>query len=576
MENTYRLIDGFREQSRDTIERHLDRLADNYAVYSEHLKSKSPYLQNNDIYVYVHKACIVVACTDNADGRDELADEQCMNGEAPLYVTEDSHRVSPVWQLGETIRLMKIKMREAHIDTFAVLGVLLSGSNFVNADDMRMKWEDQDILVFDNLKNLKEWRIGVNADADLPYGPDIMTAIESLVERPAPDTHEAPDDTEADEILQRMIDNFINYLNGDEAKSDEDSGSNNDDNDADSVDDDNDADDDDDVDDVDNTYSYNEDDVSESPDSGLGSDFTEPSPGDPQNNFKAKVTILKPLPNPRAELEKLVGCQDIKNRIDELLALNRYNAMVRAAFPGAKTHEVSLHSIFLGRPGTGKTTVCKIFGSLLHEAGALSKGHVVVANRSTFVGARWGDEETNVRQALELAKGGVLMIDEAYLLVSKHEQDPGRLVIQLLMEVLADEKQRDIAVVLCGYKEPMMRLLETNQGLESRFPNRFEFNDFTVDELIEITNRRLNEFQYSFTEPAWHKFKDVLESAYKERDPQSWGNARFVANQLERIYIQHALRCVNEAPADSSQLLQLTPDDIKPIDVPRPRPHIGF
>ncbi len=563
MENTYRLFDGFQKQSRYTIERHLDRLADNYAVYSEHLTGISPFLQNNDIYVYVHNACIVVVCKDNDDAVDELADEQCFNGEAPLYFNKDSHRISPVWQLSESIRLMKIKLREANINTFAILGVLLSGSNFINADDMQMKWEEQDIMVFDNLKGLKKWRIGVNTDADLTYGTDFMAAIESIVTRPATNAMEEPDDTETDDLLQEMIDNFISDLNDDEAKSDKDLGSKSEDVDDDDIG----------ADDLDDDK---EDTGSESPDSGFGSYFTEPSLADSQNNFKAKVTILKPLPNPRAELEKLVGCQDIKNRIDELLALNRYNAMVRAAFPGAKTHEVSLHSIFLGRPGTGKTTVCKIFGSLLHEAGALSKGHVVVANRSTFVGARWGDEETNVRHALELAKGGVLMIDEAYLLVSKHEQDPGRLVIQLLMEVLADEKQRDIAVVLCGYKEPMMRLLETNQGLESRFPNRFEFNDFTIDELIEITTRRLNEFQYSFTEPAWHKFKGVLESAYKERDPQSWGNARFVANQLERIYIQHALRCVNEAPADSNQLLLLTPADIRPIEVPRPRPRIGF
>ena len=294
------------------------------------------------------------------------------------------------------------------------------------------------------------------------------------------------------------------------------------------------------------------------------------------NNLSIKVEILRPIPNPREELEKLVGCQSIKTRLDELLAMTRYNKMLRETFPTTKVHEISLHSIFFGRPGTGKTTVCKIFGSLLHEAGALSKGHVVVANRSTFIGTLWGDEERSVNQIIEIAQGGVLMIDEAYLLNSKNDHDPGKLVVQLLMEVLADEKQRDIAVVLCGYKEPMTRLLDTNPGLHSRFPNRFEFNDFTVDELVEISLRRIDEYKYHFTRQALQKYRNVLTEAYRVRDPQSWGNARFVANQLERIYIQHAHRCTKERHISGKRLLTLTPSDIVPIDVPRPKPHLGF
>ncbi len=211
-------------------------------------------------------------------------------------------------------------------------------------------------------------------------------------------------------------------------------------------------------------------------------------------NISVKVEILRPIANPREELNKLVGCSDIKRRMDELVALTSYNKMMHELFPNGKQHEVSLHSVFLGRPGTGKTTVCKIFGSLLRQAGALSKGHVVVCDRGTFIGTLWGDEERSMKQVLEMAKGGVLMIDEAYLLNGKHDNDPGKLVIQLMMNILADETQRDIAIVLCGYKEPMMKLLDTNPGLQSRFPNKFEFTDFTVDELLEITRRRIKDY----------------------------------------------------------------------------------
>ena len=294
------------------------------------------------------------------------------------------------------------------------------------------------------------------------------------------------------------------------------------------------------------------------------------------NNISVKVEILRPIPNPREELDKLVGCADIKRRMDELVALTRYNKMMRELFPNGKQHEVSLHSVFLGRPGTGKTTVCKIFGSLLRQAGALSKGHVVVCDRGTFIGTLWGDEERSMRQVLEMAKGGVLMVDEAYLLNGKHENDPGKLVIQLLMNVLADETQRDIAVVLCGYKEPMMKLLDTNPGLLSRIPNKFEFTDFTVDELLEITKRRIKDYDYRFTAPAWEKYSRMLAQAYQVRNPETWGNARFVANQLERIYIQHASRCVRQQPNDKSELLLLTPEDIVPIEIPRQKTKIGF
>lgn len=121
---------------------------------------------------------------------------------------------------------------------------------------------------------------------------------------------------------------------------------------------------------------------------------------DQNQNISVKVEILRPIPNPREELDKLVGCADIKRRMDELVALTRYNRMMREFFPNGKRHEVSLHSVFLGRPGTGKTTVCKIFGSLLRQAGALSKGHVVVCDRSTFIGTLWGDEERSMKQVL--------------------------------------------------------------------------------------------------------------------------------------------------------------------------------
>ena len=297
---------------------------------------------------------------------------------------------------------------------------------------------------------------------------------------------------------------------------------------------------------------------------------------DQNENAKVNVEILRLNQEPQLALLNLVGCDEIKRRMDELLSLGIYNNLMRKHFPDSKQHDISLHSIFYGRPGTGKTTVCKIYGALLHQAGVLSSGHVVVCDRGTFIGPLWGDEERALQKVLEIAKGGVLMIDEAYLLGGKSDRDPGRLVIQLLMNILADENQRDLAVVLCGYKEPMKQLLAVNPGLDSRFPNKFEFPDFSVEDLLRITLRRIDEYNYEFTDQAWDKYCDILRKAYQQRDPDTWGNARFVANQLDRIYIQHAARCVHHIPKDISQMRTITADDIQPIEVPKPKMRIGF
>lgn len=297
-------------------------------------------------------------------------------------------------------------------------------------------------------------------------------------------------------------------------------------------------------------------------------------------NNSVRVEVLLPIKNPKEELNKLVGCKNIKQQISDMLVFTAYNRLMAVGTPGWKEHQVSLHAIFFGKPGTGKTTVCKIYGSLLKEAGALSKGHVVVCNRGTFLGSNWGDEEKAVRQVLEMAQGGVLMIDEAYMLNSAHPNDPGKLVIPLLMDILSNERCRDIAIVLCGYKEPMQQLLDLNAGLASRFPNRFEFADFTVDELMEITRRRVGEYSYHFTRAAWTKYRTLLTEAYAGRDANTWGNARFVANLLEHIYLAHAKRCVNFAFANDAPTIRkcfaITPADVQPIEVPKPKPRIGF
>lgn len=562
MRNSNRLIDDFKNQTKNTIWKHLDAMAVNYAVYSTHLNGLSPFLTDNDVYLYCNDTNVVILCLDCCGTSEEQVYEESETLSSILLSADQEPRESVVWKLKEAVRLTKIRLQNT-VKDINVYGVLLTEAEILNSYELYKMWDANNIMVIDDLKRLKYRKIHTNTDYDLACSSYVRILSDTSFSpknisssKPQESPMADSSDSEYDDF-EKWLNDFINkehdetfdqWKSNDELSKDS----------------------------LDESEEEGESDT-EKEENSITNDELFPDGEIEQNiNISVKVEILRPIANPREELDKLVGCTDIKKRMDELVALTHYNKMMRETFPNSKQHEVSLHSVFLGRPGTGKTTVCKIFGSLLHHAGALSKGHVVVCDRGTFIGTLWGDEERSMRQVLEMAQGGVLMIDEAYLLNGKHENDPGKLVIQLLMNILADETQRDIAVVLCGYKEPMEKLLDMNPGLQSRFPNKFEFTDFTVDELLEITRCRVKDFNYRFTTKAWEKYCDMLAQAYKMRNPETWGNARFITNQLERIYIQHATRCIKHQPKDKQELLMLTPEDILPIEIPRQRTKIGF
>lgn len=551
------IIDEFRKQTKETVLEYMDKLGINRVVYSSLVKGFEPYLEECNLLFYIHGTNMVVVCFDLCGKNEELVDEgDPIFLEDPEYYSQKGSRVSPVFQLSEALKEMDDRMVNI-FPPMDIYGVLLSESTFLNAKDMKGKWDTMRVHVIDGMKGLRHREIATNRRfneqakevMEAIFGDDFKPFDHGIVNETIEEMNSHP--AEFEKLLKRFTAEGFEVVDEEESLSDN-----------------ADLDDDDDeinLDDFPKGSVHKIEDIS-FPDGEI----------EQNQNISVKVEILRPIANPREELDKLVGCADIKKRMDELVALTRYNKMMREQFPDSKQHDVSLHSVFLGRPGTGKTTVCKIFGSLLRQAGALSKGHVVVCDRGTFIGTLWGDEERSMRQVLEMAQGGVLMIDEAYLLNSKNDNDPGKIVIHLMMSILADETQRDIAIVLCGYKEPMEKLLDANPGLQSRFPNRFEFADFTIDELLEITRRRVKEYEYEFTDSAWDKYCQILTQAYQQRNPQTWGNARYVANQLERIYIQHAMRCVRQAPTDKRQLRLLTPEDILPIDVPKEKRHIGF
>lgn len=278
------------------------------------------------------------------------------------------------------------------------------------------------------------------------------------------------------------------------------------------------------------------------------------------------------------ELQQLVGLREVKQKLASYEKLMNFNAMrARAGLPVVPT---PLHAMFLGSSGTGKTTVAKMVGKMLHSVGLLSKGHVVVRERATLSGTHYGDHEDLTLKALEEAKGGILFIDEAYQLFQHNDpKDPGRLVLETLLTALADEDNRDWMLILAGYPKEMMRLFDMNPGLRSRIPeaNIYTFADFSEAELMEIADRWFLRNQYHLTEDARTALTTRLSSDYSARD-RTFGNARHVINLIETAILPSmASRIMNEKSPTQESLTNILPCDIPAPSAPmQPLRRIGF
>lgn len=193
-----------------------------------------------------------------------------------------------------------------------------------------------------------------------------------------------------------------------------------------------------------------------------------------------------PVPSLR-RLDRMVGLRRVKEQ------MARYSRILRLAgnrkARGLQGTMPSLHAVFMGNPGTGKTTVARLYGGILKELGLLKNGHVVRVERSTLTGTTYGSEEEKTRAAIEQARGGVLFIDEAYTLYTPHDpKDPGKNILQTLLTAMEDDPEHDYAILLAGYSNEMTGMLDSNPGLQSRIPvqNRYIFEDYTVDNCCRL------------------------------------------------------------------------------------------
>jgi DNA polymerase III delta prime subunit len=259
-----------------------------------------------------------------------------------------------------------------------------------------------------------------------------------------------------------------------------------------------------------------------------------------------------------AKLDKLVGLETVKAEIRTLVNLARVREMRRKE--GLKIPPAGYHMVFVGPPGTGKTTIARLLGAIFHALGLLSKGHLTEVDRAELVAGYVGQTAIKTDKVVQEAIGGVLFIDEAYSLSPDNsDQDFGREAIETLLKLMEDHRG-DLVVIVAGYRDRMETFLESNPGLRSRFTRFIDFPDYTPDELALIFTRMTEEDGYALGDGALDAVKAILNREYELRN-HNFGNARLVRNLFERSLTSQANRLVGGTPT-REELCLLTASDI--------------
>ena len=253
----------------------------------------------------------------------------------------------------------------------------------------------------------------------------------------------------------------------------------------------------------------------------------------------------------RAELDGLVGLGAVKEYAFGLA--DNLQVQQRRAAAGFKTASLSMHMIFTGNPGTGKTTIARLVAKYLKAIGALKGGQLVEVTRADLVGRYTGHTAPLTNSVIESALGGVLFIDEAYSLYRGEQDSFGLEAIDTLVKGMEDHRD-ELVVVLAGYTREMEMFLTANSGLASRFPNKIEFPDYTADELLDITNVLAKGKGYRLAEGCTFP----LLGYYKRRqalDSRTAGNGRLARNTLEKAIFHQSRRLVAEPDAELDLIL---------------------
>jgi len=243
-------------------------------------------------------------------------------------------------------------------------------------------------------------------------------------------------------------------------------------------------------------------------------------------------------------LDELIGLSDVKRQVREHAQYIQF-LQLRKEKGFKEEEEINIHSVFIGNPGTGKTTVAKMMGRLYRKMGLLSKGHVHEVDRVDLIGEYIGQTAPKVKEAIEKSRGGVLFIDEAYSLARSNDdsKDFGREVVEILIKEMSDG-EGDMAVIVAGYPKEMKGFLNSNPGLKSRFKIYFTFNDYLPQELSEIADYAAHKKNVTFSPKAGERINELIIEAFRSRD-RSFGNARFVYDIIELAKVNLGLRVMS-------------------------------
>lgn len=259
------------------------------------------------------------------------------------------------------------------------------------------------------------------------------------------------------------------------------------------------------------------------------------------------------------ELEKLIGLTDVKKLLAEITAFSLIQ--IKRSEQNLKSQPVSLHMIFKGNPGTGKTTVARILGRIFKDIGLLNKGHLIEVERADLVGEYIGHTAQKAKESVQKALGGILFVDEAYTLAQGGEKDFGREAIATIVKQMEDNRD-NVVVILAGYCNEMDHFVRSNPGLRSRFPIHIQFDDYCCEELFQIALHLYNERDYVLSSSGRWRLKHILTDFTSHRHPHS-GNARFVRNLTEKSIRRQALRLI-----DKTNLSRKDLTTIEDVDMP--------
>ena len=257
-----------------------------------------------------------------------------------------------------------------------------------------------------------------------------------------------------------------------------------------------------------------------------------------------------------AQLRNLVGLKDVKKQVSSIM--NYVRAEKRREKMGHPMNDLSLHMVFTGNPGTGKTTIARLISQILKSIGVLKRGHMIEVTREDLVGQYVGQTGPKTLEKIKEAYGGVLFIDEAYSLYSASENDFGYEAISTLIKEMEDNRDK-LVVIMAGYPSEMEQMLSMNSGIRSRIAYTVDFPDYDSEELTEIFHMAATQQGFALTEEAQEKVKNLFVQSYTTRDSH-FGNARTARSLFEKAKLHQSNRLAEDEEAD---LFMILPEDIE-------------